>query len=326
MAFSPLDNQLELVTGNYSPELQRDLVWLSGHVPYAVVSETLERLGAVAVPPASVWRICQVHGQRLATQAAWFQNQVGLDRLRWSQAEYEPQARKGVSMDGGMVLVREEGWKELKVGVVSDLVAPDIRQFDASKDPLHRNLHYTASLGGVPEFSAALWCLAVQHNVPYAGQVAVTADGAAWIWGLTAELFPGSTQVVDWFHAAQHIDAAALKRFPADNQSDEAKRWSEALKQFLFHGECFKVIAALHQANLSDDAAYFETHQHRMDYPAFRADGFPIGSGSTESAVKQFKHRLCGPGMRWSRTGLNQMVVIRAAVLDSSFDALWDAA
>ena len=304
----------------------REVVWLSGHVPYEVVQEVLERIGEYQLARSTVWDACQRAGEQLATAAERAQDQVGVERVRWEQCQYAPEARKGVSMDGGMVLVRGEGWKELKVGVISDLVAPEARQVDMIDERLSNNLHYTATLSGVAEFSGALWRLAVQLGVPYAGHVAVTADGAAWIWVLTGDLFPCSTQIVDWYHAAQHIDAAAQARFPAENQADEAKRWAETLKNYLFHGECFKVIAALTQANLSEHASYFETHQYRMQYPVFRAEGFPIGSGSTESGVKQYKHRLCCPGMRWSRRGVRRMAVIRSAVLDYSFDALWNAA
>jgi hypothetical protein len=63
-----------------------------------------------------------------------------------------------------------------------------------------------------------------------------------------------------------------------------------------------------------------------MQYAQFRAAGFPIGSGGVESGVKQFKQRLTGPGMRWSRPALNRMIVLRSAVLGDSFDRLWDAA
>jgi hypothetical protein len=63
-----------------------------------------------------------------------------------------------------------------------------------------------------------------------------------------------------------------------------------------------------------------------MHYAQFRAAGFPIGSGAVESGVKQFKQRLSGPGMRWSRPALQRMIVLRSAVLGHSFDQLWDAA
>lgn len=324
--FFPLDERLGLTAGSLSPALSREVVWLSGHMPYAAVSEVLKRISDHDIPSSTVWDVCEREGEQLLQTVQRQQSQVGVERVRWEQHQYQADARKGVSMDGGMVLVRGEGWKELKVGVVSNLVAPQNRQCDDPDERLSYNLHYTAALSGVDEFSAALWCLAVDQGVPYAGHVAVTADGAPWIWNLTADLFPCSTQIVDWYHAAQHIDQAVQARYPNDSQATVAKAWSETLKTDLFHGQCFKVIQGLHAAQLPEAAAYFEQHQRRMQYPVFRAEGFPIGSGSTESGVKQYKHRFCGPGMRWSRQNIQRMVVIRSAVLDHSFDALWNAA
>jgi hypothetical protein len=63
-----------------------------------------------------------------------------------------------------------------------------------------------------------------------------------------------------------------------------------------------------------------------MQYQEFREEGYPIGSGTVESGIKQFKARLTGPGMRWSRPGAEQMLVVRAAVLAHDFDPLWAAA
>jgi hypothetical protein len=60
-----------------------------------------------------------------------------------------------------------------------------------------------------------------------------------------------------------------------------------------------------------------------MQYLEFREQGFPIGSGTIESGIKQFLTRLAGPGMRWSRPGAERMAVLRAAVLGSDFDRLW---
>jgi hypothetical protein len=218
----------------------------------------------------------------------------------------------------------EHGWwngqcawrrlSELKVGVVS---TPPQDQPDELRDaPLGTELHYVAVLGDVEAFAPALWGLAVQQLVPCAGQVAVTADGAAWIWHLTGDLFPCATQIVDWYHAAAQSHAST---------DEAAKRFADQLKSDLFQGECFKVILALRNAHLPEAAAYFETHQYRMQYPLFRVDGFPIGSGSTESGVKQYKQRLCRAGMRWSRSGALRMTVVRSAFLDHSFDQLWAA-
>lgn len=322
-AFFPLDERLGVGAGSVSPDLAREVVWLSGQVPYADVSDILSRIGGLCVPRSTVWDVVQRQGERLLETTMTRDKQLSIERTAWEQPRYDPTLRKGVSMDGGMVNIRDEGWKELKVGVVSTLSAPQNRPDDLTDAPLGTDLHYVTVVGDVETFASALWALAVQHAVPYAGQVAVTADGAPWIWHLTNDLFPCAVQIVDWYHAAQHLNQAAQTHGATD---DAAHAFADQLKTELFQGECFKVIHALHHAHLSEAATYFETHRYRMQYPVFRAEGFPIGSGSTESGVKQYKHRLSGPGMRWSRPGIARMTLIRSAFLDHSFDALWDAA
>lgn len=303
--------------------LAREVVWLTGVVAYEQVSQVLERIGGYSVPPSTVWEHTQQHGQRLVEYQAYQQRQVSLERTVWEDQRYEAQLRKGVSLDGGMVNIRDEGWKEMKVGVVSTLLPPEA-QTDTHTEAVCQDMQYTAVLGSVEQFAPAVWALAVEQHVPYAGHVAVTADGAAWIWNLAADLFPCSAQIVDWYHATDHLADAAQTRYPTDTTA--AQRWTTQLKEFLIKDEVWKIIGALHEADLPQHAAYFEEHQYRMLYAMFRAQGFPIGSGVIESGVKQFKHRLAGPGMRWSRLGAQRMLSIRSAVLNRSFDRLWQAA
>lgn len=299
------------------------VVWLSGQVAYEQVSQVLERVGQYRVPASTVWGYVQQQGERLVAYQARQQQQVSLERTAWETRQYQPHLRKGVSLDGGMVNIRGEGWKEFKTGVVSTLLPPEQQQ-ETQPEALCLDLHYTAVLGTVEQFAPALWAVAVHQQVPYAGHVAVTADGAAWIWHLVADLFPCSTQIVDGYHATQHLAQAVQARYPADVQAAHA--WLSELKAYLIKDEVWRIIAALHEAGLSSQAAYFEEHRYRMLYAMFRAEGFPIGSGTIESGVKQFKHRLAGPGMRWSRAGATRMFVIRAAVLNHDFDQLWLAA
>ena len=319
----PLDEQLGLEQGSLSPALAREVVWLSGLVTYAKVNQVLQRVGNYCLPSTTVWEQVQQQGERLLTEQRRQQSQVSLERTQWEQARYDSQLRKSVSLDGGMVNIRDEGWKELKVGVVSTLLPPE-QQAEISDEPVNYDLHYVAVLGGVEQFAPALWALAVCHCVPYAGHLAVTADGAPWIWHLSADLFPCSTQIVDWYHATQHLALAAQALYPTDTSA--AQGWLQQAKESLIKDEVWKIIPALHAAGLPGHAAYFEEHRYRMLYAMFRAQGFPIGSGTIESAVKQYKHRLAGPGMRWSRPGAQRMIVIRSAVLDDSFDQLWHAA
>lgn len=297
------------------------MVRLAGWMPYEQVAQVLERLGQVSIPATSVWTVVKQQGERLQAQAAHEQAKVGVERVQWQDERYDGKARKGVALDGGMVAVRGEGWKELKVGVVGD-IAPD---GSAASENVHlKQAQYGAVLGDSDQFQPVLWALAWRQGVPYAGDSAVTADGALWIWRLVADLFPGSTQIVDWYHAVQHVSEAVQARFPAGGP--EADDWLEALKTWLYRGEVKTLIRMLDAAGLENHSLYFHRHQRRMQYQEFREQGYPIGSGAIESGIKQYKQRLCGSGMRWSRSGAERMAVIRSAVLSNDFDRLWEAA
>ncbi|MFC1960244.1 hypothetical protein ACFLYO_06005, partial [Chloroflexota bacterium] len=105
-----------------------------------------------------------------------------------------------------------------------------------------------------------------------------------------------------------------------------AQNWFRQRCDNLFKGEVHIITSLLERVDLVSHTRYFYTHKRRMQYQQFCTDGYPIGSGTIESGVKQFKARLTGPGMRWSRPAAEQMLVIRAAVLGQAFDELWAAA
>jgi hypothetical protein len=176
-------------------------------------------------------------------------------------------------------------------------------------------------LGSTNEFAPARWALAVERQLPQAADLSVTADGAEWIWNLAADYFPESVQIVDWYHATEHVAQAAEALSPCDEKI--AQRWQHERRQDLSLGQLQRLTEPLEQANLASHAHYFHTHQRRMQYQTFHEQGYPIGSGTVESGIKRFKHRLTGPGMRWSRPAAQRMLVIRAAVMSDNFDNLW---
>jgi len=303
------------------------MVWLSGLLPYQQGAEVFERIGHRHIPATRLWNQTQRHGERLKHYVDRQQFFVGVERVILPAPGLDHRERKGVSMDGGMVNIRDEGWKEMKVGTVFDIelrLERDPHTRDLVEQPHGVNMAYTAVLGSVNQFGPALWALAVQHDVPTALESSVTADGAEWIWNLTADYFPASVQIVDWYHACQHLAKAAQALHPED--SEATQRWFRQRCENLFKGEIHIITALLEKADLSQYTNYFHTHKRRMQYQRFHAEGFPIGSGTVESGIKQFKARLTGPGMRWSRPSAEQMLVIRSAVMGQSFDALWNAA
>jgi hypothetical protein len=302
----------------------KQMVWLSGLLPFEQCAEVFERIGGRLIPASSIWRQTQQYGERFQARVEHERAQVKPERVQVGDAAQDHQQRKGISLDGGMVNIRGEGWKEIKAGAVFDVdirLERDPRTGELSDYAHGVHVMYTAVLGPVAEFAPALWALAVAHEVPTAAESSVTADGAEWIWNLVPDYFPDSVQIVDWYHATQRLAQAAYALHPHDEA--QAHAWYRHRLDDLFAGLIDRIIRPLDQAGLSDHSRYFQVHRRRMQYQEFRENGYPIGSGTIESGIKQFKARLSAAGMRWSRPGAQRMLVLRAAVLGHDFDRLW---
>lgn len=325
----PQDEQWGVNETVYSEELGKQMVWLSGWLTYEQSQQVFERIGERLIPASSVWRQSQYHGERLQRYVQQQRDHVRVERVVLPDARHDHDQRKAVSMDGGMVNIRGDGWREVKVGAVFDVETrlernPQTQELDEMAHGV--NLHYTAVLGTKEAFTPALWALAVKHDVPTAKDRAVVADGAAWIWNVAEDVCPDGRQIVDWFHAVQHLADAAHALYPDEPDTDKRAAWLKVHKDHLYMGRIHLIMAALHWRGRDDLAGYFERHQRRMQYLEFREEGLPMGSGTVESGVKQFKQRLTGTGMRWNAANADRMLVIRAAVLGGDFDTLWNAA
>jgi len=331
----PLDSQLQVWEAHWSEQVAKQAVWLSGLVTFEHAEEILQRIGQVAISDTSIWRRVSVWGTR--SQAVEAGRQASANALP-TRAELlagavQAPGEMGVALDGGMVHVRDEGWKELKVGCVFDVVARPTynRETGETLDLAHavRN-SYVAHLGGPAVVGQLLWAEARQRHWMHARDTVALGDGAAWVWNVVADQFYTSRQAVDWYHATQHLAHAAhvLK----GEGTAAAQRWFGDRKTLLFQGHADQIAAELTKAaatpksgadDLRREAGYFADNQHRMQYQELREDGFPVGSGMVESACKQFRARLAGPGMRWSRPGLERLLPIRAAIMGHCFDDLW---
>lgn len=338
LGFFPLDRQLELWDKHWSEGLAKEAVWLSGTVPsFEQAEETFARIGHVSIADSTIWRRVEKWGagfeqmekarQQAANQVAQL-GQVGTPKAKSAQ-------RLGAGMDGAKIHIRQEGWKELKVGCVFEIEVRSI--FDpGTQERLEqghaRNHTYLAHLGGPEPFGEMMWAAAQQRGWDKHYETQVIGDGAPWIWNLTNLHFYDSQQTLDYYHATEHLTTTANLLYPADPQA--AQRWLNKYETYLFQGHADQIATTLAQAatgqtqrhkDLRTQADYFQTHQRRMQYLEIREEGYPIGSGMVESEAKQFKARFCGPGMRWSRDGAERLIPIRAAIMSQQFDALWPA-
>ncbi len=180
-----------------------------------------------------------------------------------------------------------------------------------------------------------LYALAQQSGLSRAKQVVVLGDGAPWIWKLVAEHFPGAVQIVDLYHAQQHVWEVAHAVF--ERSSQDACIWTKQACTLLVHGKIEELVAAIGKLPTISPAPgenrsvpekavdYFTTHAERMRYPSFRAQGMHVGSGIAEAACKTVVDtRAKRAGMRWTPDGLDAVLPLRTAKLNHTYDEFWE--
>ena len=204
-------------------------------------------------------------------------------------------------------------YREVKVGAIflaesgskRSAVAPGV--FVDAAGPKE----YVAHRGGVGQFAPLLYALAQQHGLAQAQEIVVLGDGAPWIWHLVAEHFPTAVQIVDLWHAKQHVWQVANAVFGPNTARGAA--WAEPQCQLLEEGNIEALAEAIallppipppptSTRSIPEQAlGYFITNAARMRYPVFRAQGMHIGSGIAEAACKTVvSTRMKRSGMRWT--------------------------
>lgn len=310
-------------------------MWLSGLVPFEQAEKILQEIGQVNISRCSIWRRTEVWGKKFKALEEAEQVKANALPEQWqppSRAEVADQ-RQGVAMDGVMVHVRREGWKELKVGAVFDIEVR-VGKDEHTREPVQmaHAVHnsYVAHLGGPDIFGEQMFAEARRRGWEQAQDTQVIGDGAVWIWNQADLHFGHSHQLVDWYHADQHL-ANAARLFKGEG-TQAFHLWFNSRETALYQGHAERVACELEQAaaelpnvaeELRREAGYFREHQHRMNYLEMREQEYVIGSGMVEGGAKQYQARLCGPGMRWSRQHVEHLIPIRTAILSGRFPDVW---
>jgi hypothetical protein len=331
----PLDEQLRIRERHWSEAVAQQAVWLYGHVEDDLAEQILQKIGGLAISDTSIWRRAQKWSTKIhVAEAMRAKTAMGLpQRGQIIRGQVPHGLPMGVAMDAGKINIRGEGWCDFKVGSVFDIVQrtePDpLTQEKVSQAHAVQN-SYVAVLGGPTALGQHVWAEAVRRKFPEAVDSLVVGDGAPWIWNLAGEHFSASRQVVDWYHAKQHLYTVANALLGED--TPEAHAWVKRKETPLYQGHArqiadeFRELANTHRRNarvIRREAGYFENNHRRMQYWETREDGFPIGSGMIESGIKQFRSRLVGPGMRWKRESAERILSLRAVVLSNRFDQVW---
>jgi hypothetical protein len=186
-------------------------------------------------------------------------------------------------------------------------------------DPLEfgRRLHWEALRGGLGRAQAKL----------------VVADGAPWIWNVAQDRWAGATEVLDFYHASQHL--WDLGRALHNDDEAATAKWVEPRRHRLRHGREKQVLAQIAGLKGSCGAAgevvkreqnYFATHAQRVNYQTIHRRGWPIGSGPVESACRQRQCRFKRPGQFWTPKGMRHLSALTEARHNHHWDELWTAA
>ena len=338
----PKDHELAIVGTSFSPGMRRLMVRVGAEEPFDRAREDLAELAGVVVQTKAVERITEAVGA--AAEAA---NQV--ERvLPLTAAKVHPvaaTARFYVAMDGTGVpaVAREtEGragkapdgkarTREAKLGCVFTQTT-----FDAGGWPIRdpASTSYVGAIETAEAFGPRIACEAVRRGLRRAGTVIILGDGAPWIWNLAAAHFPGAQQVVDLYHAREHLEEIGRLAFGGGGQRGQA--WVAARRDELDDGDIeviVREIRTLHSRDpkvseeLRTQAEYFETNKLRMAYKHFRARGFFVGSGVVEAGCKTvIGQRLKQSGMRWTVAGANAIIALRCRLLGQRWEDLWRSA
>lgn len=312
----PLDAQLQICAGSRSAGLDEALALLGAtQDSFAAAAHVLHRLTLVQVSPNTVRDATETLGVTLATQQAQQVQRVQAGGPSPTPAHPGP-ARLYVLMDGVLAHLHEGGWREVKVGCCYHTRSRPDRQRPAQVLVQAEQLSYVTALCEAETFGWHLWCEAARRGVETTQEVVVLGDGAHWIWRIADDLFPQATQILDWYHASQYLWAAGTAIWGLEHP--ERGPWVHGQLEALWNGEVAAVLTTLAGYQTAGEAvtaalSYYTTHQGRMDYPAYRARGLQVGSGSVESACKQVvSARLKGAGMIWDAPGAEAVAVVRA--------------
>jgi hypothetical protein len=339
----PADVELDVNDTEISPGVRRMLAIVGATAPFDHGRQQMEVLAGLKVTAKAVERHAEAIGEDMADgEQVELQRAVQLDL---PVIIGNPVPILYVQMDGtGVPVVKKETvgrkakidgqpahTREVKLGCVFTQTGWDEEGY-ALRDP--DSTTYTGALEPAEQFGKRLYLEAWKRGWSRAQKKVVVGDGAEWIWNLADQHFPGALQIVDLYHARQHLWELARRLHP--NQEAAQKAWMKVhQKRWLDKGKIDQLVASLRSINsthaevidkLRTEADYFARNAARMRYPNFRRQHLFVGSGVIEAGCKTvIGSRLKQSGMFWTVRGANAIIALRCCHLNNRFESYWEA-
>jgi len=268
---------------------------------YEKSNEVLKEMLQIEVSDTQIYRVTDFYGKAVA---ATVNEEPVLSPLKADEVMY-------AQADGSMILTREEGWSEVKVGRIfksSDCLHAD------GKPGWISHSQYTAHLGGHKEFTKTLDILIDKYG-NIGDRLVFVSDGATWIKNWIEDAFPKAVSILDYYHACEHLHEFSSSIFI---DRGKEKIWTDKQKERLLKGEVKIVISNIKRIGKNTEAAnnlisYYSKNKNRMKYQEYVKIGCGIiGSGAIESAHRTLvQKRMKQSGQRWSWKGAQNMLNLR---------------
>lgn len=267
---------------------------------------------------------------------------------RYPQGPANPPQLLVIGMDGGRYQGKEKNadtdsrWREDKVVSISSYIPGDGKDSPEARKPKPLVTTHVATARDAWAVGVMARVEAERRGYRQAQVVIGMGDGGNWIDPLFDREFHLDQRIIDWCHASEHLwDCAKAVHGP---QTPAAAKMAENLEALLWYGQVQRVIEQLAQQSqklgvpqpsdppqhprrlLQQNVGYFTRHQKHMDYPVYRAKGWPIGSGVTEAGVKQFNKRVKGTEQFWQEQGIEPILALRSSWIsqDERWDCYWE--
>ena len=330
----PLDEALGIDgQAPYTATVQELLSLLAVQESFATVAGEVDKLLGLKVSAKSIQRTAESAGQRAEQQLA--QEAAAALAGQPPPPVAEPARDTLVVAMDGVQAPHRDGWHEVKLATVFPNEAR-CRQHGGRRVLTRKG--YLATVESAAGFGQRLWAQACRWGADQVGRLVVMGDGAKWIWNLADEHFPQGLQILDFYHAAEHLWKFAEQAFGDRQQTAATRSWARRYVKYLKRGRVDLVLEAMGrvaggqrpkrsaaaQQALEGQINYVQENRHRMDYPAYRRQGLPIGTGVVEGSCKfVVQARFKKPGARWSRPGLAALLALKQLWLNQEWNSFW---
>jgi hypothetical protein len=338
----PVDRHLDIEDRDCSPGVRRMQALVGQDSPFEHGREQMKMLAGLEVTAKSVERTAEAIGTDIVESE---QEEIRkIVQLDLPIIVGEPIPILYVQMDGtGVPVVKKETegrqgktdgqpahTREAKLGCVFTQTAWDKEGY-AIRDP--DSTTYTGAIETAEEFGKRAYREAWNRGWSRAKKKVIMGDGAEWIWNLANLHFPGAVQIVDLYHARQHLWELVRTLYPHDPVHQQA--WMKVhQKRLLDKGKIEKLVVSLRsiestvaevRKKIRTEADYFERNTERMRYPKFRRQHLFVGSGVIEAGCKTvIGSRLKQSGMFWTVRGANSIIALRCCHLNGRFQDYWE--